>query len=297
MERRELAMLRRDFGMGMLSLVLAQRALAGREQNKQQPLRLFERGHARVFVLGFGGARDESWATPQVRRAFRASSDLWLEVSHDPGSEPDAASKREQLTHDPEGRSFFDVLEPDVRARAIEQCAQLGIATEQISKQRPWSAFYTINGAYWSQHKASFEQSYPDETLMKWAKEEGKTTRYETPNQLEFARFMAGMPDAAQSQYIAFLLDFLDDEAAGRNRGEFDWIHGDTTAGERAVDRMRTRTPDLYRIMQVQRNAWWAQTIDRLLTTGGTHFIGIGQMHVLGPDGIPAQLQRLANPA
>jgi uncharacterized protein YbaP (TraB family) len=56
---------------------------------------------------------------------------------------------------------------------------------------------------------------------------------------------------------------------------------------------MRTRTPDLYRIMQVQRNAWWAQTIDRLLKRGGTHFIGIGQMHMLGPDGILRRLQRI----
>ena len=95
---------------------LSQRAIA--RVSKEQPLQLFTRGHARVFVLGFGEAKDESWATPQVRRAFEASSDLWLEVSHDPGSEPDAAAKREQLTHNPDGRSFFDVLEPAVRVRA-----------------------------------------------------------------------------------------------------------------------------------------------------------------------------------
>jgi uncharacterized protein YbaP (TraB family) len=46
--------------------------------------------------------------------------------------------------------------------------------------------------------------------------------------------------------------------------------------------------------MQVQRNAWWAQTIDRLLASGGTHFIGIGQMHTLGPDGISRQLRKVA---
>ena len=82
---------------------------------------------------------------------------------------------------------------------------------------------------------------------------------------------MAAMPDAAQSQYIRFLLDFLDDQTAGRNRGEFGWIHGDTTAGEGAVE--------------------------RLLTAGGTHFIGIGQMHLLGPDGIPAQLRSVKSPS
>jgi uncharacterized protein YbaP (TraB family) len=286
-------MLRRDFGIGMLSIALAQRAGAALKPNKGEPLRILERGHARVYLLGFGEAKDESWATPEVRRAFHASSELWLEVSHDPGSEPDSAAQREQLSRNPDGRSFFDVLDPQVRVRARDYCAQLGIAPETIEPQRPWSAFYTINGAYWSQHKASFEQQNPDETLTKWAKDAGKPIHYEMPSQLDFARFMAAMPDAAQSQYMTFLFDFLDDQTAGRKLDEFGWIHGDTAAGERAVDRMRTRTPDLYRIMQVGRNAWWAKTIDRLLAAGGTHFIGIGQMHTLGPDGIPSQLREV----
>jgi uncharacterized protein YbaP (TraB family) len=286
-------MLRRDFGIGMLLLPLAPRAGAALQVPDEAPLQVLTRGRAQVFIFGFGDARDDSWATPELRRAFEASSELWLEVSHDPGSEPDAAATREQLAHHADGRTFFDVLEPAVRARAKEYCRQLGIAEERISPQRPWSAFYTINRAYWSRHKASFEPRNPDETLAKWAKDQGKPIRYEMPSQLDFARFMAAMPDAAQSQYMTFLFDFLDDQTAGRNQNEFGWINGDTTLGQRAVERMRTRTPDLYRIMQVQRNAWWAQTIDQLLTSGGTHFIGIGQMHTLGPDGIPRQLRRI----
>ena len=243
-------------------------------------------------MLGFSEAQDESWATPCIRRALESSADLWLEVGHAPGSEPDAAAKREKLTHDPAGRSFFDVLEPATRARALDYCARLGIAPETLASQRPWSAFYAINGAYWSRHKPSVETRYPEELLTKLAADAGKRIRHEMPDQLAFARVMAAMPDAAQSQYITFLLDFLDDQAAGRDQGQFDWVHGDTSIGERAVERMRTRTPDLYRIMQVQRNAWWTRTIDQLLSEGGTHFIGIGQMHLLGPDGIPGQLRR-----
>jgi uncharacterized protein YbaP (TraB family) len=287
-------MLRRDFGIGMLLLALARRSGAAIHVPDGAPLQVLARGRARVFIFGFGDAKDDSWATPELRRAFEASSALWLEVSGDPGSEPDAASKREQLARNADGRSFFDVLEPTVRARAREYCAQLEIPEERISPQRPWSAFYTINRAYWSRHKASFEPRNPDETLTKWAKDQGKPIRYEMSSQLEFARFMAAMPDAAQSQYMTFLFDFLDDQTAGRNQNEFGWINGDTSAGERAVERMRMRTPDLYRIMQVQRNGWWAQTIDGLLASGGTHFVAVGQMHTLGPDGIPGQLRRTA---
>ena len=80
--------------------------------------------------------------------------------------------------------------------------------------------------------------------------------RYESPNREAFARSMAAM--------------------SGRN-----------------LNRMRTRMPDLYEAIQVQRNIWWAKKIDELLATNGTYFIGMGLLHVLGPDSIPRQLQRL----
>lgn len=284
-------MRRRDIGLGFLSIVLAQRVGAAPDEHGPL-LYLAKRGRARVWLLGFGDAKDDEWVTPLIRRTLLSSSDLWLEVSHEPGTTPDAASEREKLTLDPAGRSFFDVLEPEVRARAIDYCAQLDIPKEKLAAQRPWSAFYTINGAYWSRHEPAIEMRNPDETLLKLAKDAGKPVRYEMPDQLAFARFMAAMPDAAQSQYITFLLDFFDDLAAGRSQVEFGWTHGDMKTGERAVERMRTRTPELYRIMQVQRNAWWAATVDRLLSEGGTHLIAVGQMHVVGPDGIPKQLER-----
>jgi len=55
---------------------------------------------------------------------------------------------------------------------------------------------------------------------------------------------------------------------------------------------MRTKTPALYQVMQPRRNLWWARKIDELLATRGTYFIAVGQLHVLGPDGIPRQLEK-----
>lgn len=102
------------------------------------------------------------------------------------------------------------------------------------------------------------------------------------------------MPDTAQSEYIAWLLDFLDDVKSGRAVDLDDaWVHGKFVAETRSLDRMRTRMPALYEIMQVGRNAWWARKIDELLRSGGTHLIAVGSLHVMGPDGIPAQVGRL----
>ncbi|MEO8064524.1 MAG: TraB/GumN family protein [Pseudomonadota bacterium] len=288
-------MLRRDFALALLSLPIARQAEGAAKLQKGPPLYVASRGRGKVFILGFGEAKDASWVTSDIRRAFESASDLWLEVNNAWGPDPEAAAKRERLTHDSGGRTFFEALDPELRERALAYCEKLGIKKEQIESQRPWSAFYVINGAYWSQHSVAYQPQYPDETLAKMAADAGKEIRYEMMDRLEFSRYMAAMSDAAQSQYIRFLLDFLDDQSAGESQGEFGWIEGDTSAGEKAVARMRTRTPDLYQYMQVDRNAWWTQTIDRLLTNGGSHFIGIGQMHTLGPDGIPTRLKRLEN--
>jgi uncharacterized protein YbaP (TraB family) len=112
------------------------------------------------------------------------------------------------------------------------------------------------------------------------------------PHGLAFARFMAAMPQKAQSQYIEFLLDFLDDHKKGLDTKPFEWQVGSPEASQRSLDRMRKDLPELYRVMQIQRNLWWADKIDELLSTAEASFIAVGQMHVLGPDGIPSQLLR-----
>jgi hypothetical protein len=55
----------------------------------------------------------------------------------------------------------------------------------------------------------------------------------------------------AQSQYVEWLLDFLDDYKKGLDTASFDWIGGKPVTGQRSLDRMRTKMPDLYQSMQV----------------------------------------------
>jgi uncharacterized protein YbaP (TraB family) len=140
--------------------------------------------------------------------------------------------------------------------------------------------------------RTPFDYANVDQLLWKLAKDQSKSLAYEMPDGLAFARFMAAMPQKAQSQYIEFLLDFIDDHKNGLDTTPFDWQTGSPSASMRSLDRMRKDLPELYRVMQMQRNSWWAHKIDELLSTPRSSFIAVGQMHVLGPDGIPSQLLR-----
>ncbi len=126
--------------------------------------------------------------------------------------------------------------------------------------------------------------------LLGVAKKSGKSLRHEYPTFDALIQFLAGMSDEAQSQYIAWLLDYFDAEIRGPSAADYAWRTGGGDAG--SLDRMR-RYPDLYRIMQPERNRRWAQRISTLLGTAGTSFVAIGLLHVLGPDGIPHQLKSM----
>ena len=297
-----MAMVRREFCLSLALLPLAARAQTPASSPRGPLFWLATRGKARAFLMGFGDGRadDQSWFTPAIRKAFQDSSELWLEVAPPEASAArDAATKArddaefDRLSHEPPGRTFFDELEPRARERVLPYMAELGVKREAVEPLRPWWAYYTINRAFWAQTKLPYETVNVDQVLWKLATEQGKLVHYENPDGVAFARHMAAMPEKAQSQYIEFLLNFLDDHKKGLDGPMFDWEFGSAAVALRSINRMRTQLPDLYQAIQVQRNIWWARKIDALLSADRTSFIGMGQLHVVGPDSIPSQLRRL----
>jgi hypothetical protein len=295
------SMLRREFFSVLVGLSLAGCIAERRLIDSGGPqFYVASRGKARVYIFGFGEARDKSWLTPSVQQAFQESSQLWLENaprgtfdSQEPTERQAAAERMEKLSLE-SGRTFFDVLESSVRKRTLAYLTEFGVAKESVETLRPWRAYYVINSAFWSTRKLSYEPVSVDGLLREMANSAGKSIGYEMPNDEVFVQFMAAMSDKAQSQYIEWLLDFLDDYKKGLNDDDetFGWITG-RHFPTRSLDRMRTKMPELYQIMQPQRNKWWANKINDLLTTEKNYFVGVGQLHVMGSDGIPKQLERL----
>jgi uncharacterized protein len=264
-------------------------------------LMLARKGDARVFIFGFGEAKDTSWLTPKIRNAFEQSTELWLETAPRNASESETPAERQasaeriyRLSHET-GRTLFDALKPAVRQRTLAYVAELEINVDSIRGLRPWKAYYSLVSAFWSKRKVTDHAVYVDAVLREAAGKAGMRVGYEFPNSVESVNFFASMSEEAQNEYMEWLLDFLDDYKLGRNDDAetYSWISGDPgSAPTRSLTRMRTKQPVLYQVMQPARNRWWARKIDGLLSRKGTYFVGVGQLHVLGPDGIPTQLAR-----
>lgn len=242
-------------------------------------------GGTQVTLFGFGDARDTAWLSPALQRAFEESGELWLETAP-PAAQPPPDLARVARFSNLEGRTLFEVLGPSLSARVRARLAEYGVAEAAVATLRPWRAYYAINGAYWRKHPPADPQQPVDAALFAMARAAGKTVSYEFAGFGDFAEFMGSMPDAAQRQYVRWLLDYLDErEQVGTD--SYGWIEGRRPV--RSLERMAA-LPELFAALQGRRNRWWAETIRDLLAEGRSAFVAVGQLHVMGASGIPAQL-------
>ncbi|MEO8307967.1 MAG: TraB/GumN family protein [Pseudomonadota bacterium] len=278
---------RRQVAISIGALAIAPALKAANAAERGPLFWLAKRGKARVFLLGFSEAKDQSWFTPTIQTAFEQSSTHWEEVA--PPMSPDQINQLYLQYGFDSQRPLFDALDPPVRERAFRYMAELGIESASIEHMKPWRAYYVFAAAYGARRlgAAANEPVYPDRALLGRAAKSAKSLRYEYPSFETFVRFMSGK---AQSEYIAWLFDYFDADKRGPTEKEYAWVTATGTAISASLDRMR-KLPNLYGAMQRERNNWWAQWIDTLLATGETTFVAIGMLHVLGPDGIPRHLQ------
>jgi uncharacterized protein YbaP (TraB family) len=72
------------------------------------------------------------------------------------------------------------------------------------------------------------------------------------------------------------------------------WAAGDTAALEQQfVTDMKKEDAGLYQRLLVDRNTKWAAEIQEMLKGKGVTFIAVGAGHLVGPDSVQVQLQKL----
>ena len=253
-----------------------------------------ERDGAKVYILGFSEAKDLSWLTATVKHAFQESREIWFETPHDdPSAPPPSKAPARSRPPDVTEHNLFEVLSPALSARILSAAQKYGVSRERLKHASPWQAYFILNGGYFAHQGAGMAdvESFPDVVLARMARDEKKTIHSEFATDEDAQAHFVNMPLEEASERLEFLLDFLDDDQAGRLSDRYDWISGNTTT--RAIDKMRAKWPALYKDEQVDRNGAWAKRIAQFLFDGGTYFVIIGLQHTLGPDSLPNKLRAL----
>jgi uncharacterized protein YbaP (TraB family) len=166
--------------------------------------------------------------------------------------------------------------------------AQLPVA--QLGSVRPWLAAYELEHAY--AHVTGNTAMSANQVLGADAKKAGVAIRSEFPAQDDTIAAYGAMSPLADLEFLRFTLDDILDPPGDIDRENAAWARGDLGPATAKVATARRRYPEFYRELLVERNRRWAPRIADMLQQSKPSLVVVGNYHLLGPDGVLAQLRR-----
>lgn len=234
--------------------------------------------------------RGADWGDARVRAALDESSEVWTELIMSPEADAQAQQLAMQLGAAEPGRPLSSWLTPEENEKLNTVTARLGMPAGALEGLKPWLAGLTLTVVPLVQ--AGFDpESGVDRSIDAYADAAGKTMRaFETPEQQ--LGFLAGLSPDLQRQMLSEAIAETGNVVGMITQMSQAWETGDVAALERAViDETRSDYPELYETIFVARNNAWMEVIEQELTGAGVDFVAVGAGHVIGDDGLVAQLR------
>jgi uncharacterized protein YbaP (TraB family) len=252
--------------------------------------------HGTVYLFGSVHVMkpDVVWETAKVKEALKSSGVLYLEIADiDPESVKALQPMVMQMGVDMEHPLSTKISKEDVAAMDTA-VKGMGLPGESaLEPMKPWLAYLTLSilPAMSSGYAAD---SGIDQKMLAEAKSEGKPVKgFETAE--EQMHFIADFPEAQQVVLLHETLLELPKSKEQMDEMVADWTHGDVDKIAALENgEMKTKHPDLYQKLLVDRNAHFADVLAGLLKDPGTGtvFVTIGAAHLAGPDSVQKMLEK-----
>jgi hypothetical protein len=248
-----------------------------------------------LYLLGtFHALASDDYPPPAEEvRAFDDSTMLLFEVAPAALTAPDTQRlMRRAMIYD-EGRNLRDVLPKPMFDRLSALMAASGWDVQTFERSKPWAVSLGL-AAGTLQTLGLRTDLGLDRYWMERAAQAGKPVAGLETVEAQL-QAMDAVPDAEQVQSLQEFL--ADPQKAVR---ELQDLHASWRAGDVAKldaemrGEMARKTPESYRLLDVQRNqAWLPQLQQRLASThhGENTLVVVGALHLLGPDGLVEQLR------
>ena len=250
--------------------------------------------HGTVYLFGTIHVMkpEVDWQTAKVKQAFDASGTVYVEV----------ANLDDQSAVMPLAARFgMDVEHPLSKKLTADDVSLLDTAVKamgmpgeaMLEPMKPWLVSVAISML--PMMKAGYDpQSGVDVVLLKQAKDAGKKlVGFETLD--EQLHFLADAPETEQVRKLHEELAEMDKDTAVMNEMVTAWEKGDVAKiAELENGELKTKHPDEYQTLVVDRNTKWAATLDGLLKdpTTGDVFVAVGAAHLAGDDSVVEMLKK-----
>ena len=231
-----------------------------------------------------------SWFDEAVKKAFDRSQELKLElVMPDPAAM--ASLVQATGTAAPGTPPLSERLPVGKQAAFRRAVTDLGLPADALDRYKPWLAATQLSIAPLS--KLGYDSANgPETVLTEAAKAAHKPiTGLETAEQQ--LGYFSGLSDTAQIQFLESTVDELPTVADQMQRMVGDWAGGKPEALAAEMNDSLKDSPEVAKVLLVDRNKRWAQWIKDRMAKPGTVFVAVGAGHLAGPDSVQAQLARL----
>jgi len=242
-----------------------------------------------VYLLGsFHLLRPDDYPlAADVDQAFADSARLVFEVPPEQMFDPSVAQRFMARARFDDGRSLSQVLPADLREKLNRVLAKNGASLAQLDPLEPW--FVNLSLVLGVSQSLGFSpQLGLDQYLMRQAAAAEKPTAGLESMDAQLQAMDAGpLPEQ-----IKALREFVDqpEEVPGMLEDMHGaWRRADlATLDAKARVEMRDKTPETYRIVNVERNLAWLPQLQKMLDESrqGNTLVVVGSLHLLGDDGL-----------
>jgi uncharacterized protein len=227
------------------------------------------------------------WFDGGVKAAYDASSEVIFELDM---SNPQAMQGViMKMAIDPDGPALTQKLSPDLAASLDKALKDAGIPMAALEKFEPWVLPVIMTNAVLM--KAGYNPESGVETQLATAlKKDGKTLgALETAE--EQIGFFDNLPEAVQIAYLKSTIADLPKTGPILDEIVAEWAKGNPEALDTLLNKAMAATPELEKVLLNDRNARWAEWVEKRMTKPGTVFMAVGAGHLAGKNSVQEKLK------
>lgn len=228
-----------------------------------------------------------------VARAFHQADKLVFELAPDEIDGPDTQARFLAAALFPDGRRLGDVLPAVTREKLARLLARQGGSIDQVDGYQPW--FINLSLVLGLAHSMGFQPELGiDRFLMEQAALAGTPVGGLETLEAQL-QALAGAPLDEQVRALQEYLASPEQMPARLEDLHAAWRDGDVGRLEELTRlEMMERTPETYRLVNLDRNEAWLERLDAMLRhDAGDALVVVGALHLLGGDGLVERLAGL----
>ncbi len=226
----------------------------------------------------------------EYKEAYDASDSLVFETDMEAVKSLEFQQQSMAMMTFQDGRTFRDVLSPEVSAAVEKHLTSRGIPVEQLLPFKP--SLLSITLSVLEFQVIGLTSEGVDQYYSTLALGDGKPVAWlEEPT--EQLQFLAGLGQGQENQLIQYTLDEIDTLKPSIDELKDQWRRGDMEAMDKSqLTDMQKDFPAIYNDLIVVRNNNWMPQIEAMFATDEVELVLVGTLHLAGKDSVLASLEK-----